>query len=73
VTTALGTLLVEVSVAAGLASSKGEARRLIQGGGLRLNDDAVTDPLRVLRQDDLHDGAAKLSAGRKRHVLVRAG
>jgi tyrosyl-tRNA synthetase len=73
VTTALGTLLVEVSVAAGLASSKGEARRLVQGGGLRLNDDAVTDPLRVLRQDDLHDGAAKLSAGRKRHVLVRAG
>jgi tyrosyl-tRNA synthetase len=73
VTAALGTLLVEVSVAAGFASSKGEARRLIQGGGLRLNDEAVTDPLRPLRQDDLRDGAAKLSAGRKRHVLVRPG
>jgi tyrosyl-tRNA synthetase len=34
---------------------------------------AVTDPQLVVTEADLRDGAAKLSLGRKRHVLVRAG
>jgi tyrosyl-tRNA synthetase len=65
--------VVDLLVRAGLASSKGEARRLIKGGGARLNDAAVADEAAVLRAADLNaDGVAKLSAGRKRHALVRA-
>lgn len=54
----------------GLATSGGEGRRLIKGGGARINDDAVTDEHRKLTQDDLKGGVIKLSAGRKRHVLL---
>ncbi|MBV8736915.1 MAG: tyrosine--tRNA ligase [Alphaproteobacteria bacterium] len=57
----------------GLAGSNSEARRLIRGGGARINDAVVKDETRVVRLDDLGpSGAIKLSAGRKRHALVRA-
>jgi tyrosyl-tRNA synthetase len=58
---------------AGLAKSGGEARRLIRGGGARVNDAAVTDEAQVVSLADLRGGAIKLSAGRKQHRLVRAG
>ena len=54
----------------GLAASGGEGRRLIKGGGARVNDEAVTDEQRKLTAADLRDGAIKLSAGKKRHVLL---
>lgn len=73
ITAALPAPFVDLAVAAGLAASKGEARRLIAQAGLRLNDAVVGDVALVVTQADLRDGAAKLSAGRKRHVLVRAG
>jgi len=57
----------------GLATSGGEARRLIKGGGARVNDQAVTDEHRRLTEADLRDGAIKLSAGKKRHVLLVVG
>jgi tyrosyl-tRNA synthetase len=58
---------------AGLASSNGEARRLIKGGGGRTNDIVITDELQKVSLADVNDqGYIKLSAGRKRHVLVRA-
>ncbi|HTW27452.1 MAG TPA: tyrosine--tRNA ligase [Acetobacteraceae bacterium] len=60
-------LLVE----AGLAASNGEARRLIRGGGARVNDVPLTDETQTVSAADLRDGAVKLSAGRKQHVLVR--
>jgi tyrosyl-tRNA synthetase len=65
--------VVDLAVAAGLAASKGEARRLIAQHGLRLNDRVVAEVTAQVTPADLRDGAAKLSAGRKRHVLVRAG
>ena len=58
---------------AGLAKSGGEARRLIRGGGARVNDAAVTDEAQVVSLADLRGDAIKLSAGRKQHRLVRAG
>ncbi len=58
---------------AGLAASGGEARRLIKGGGARVNDVAVTDEQHRLLATDLRDGAIKLSAGKKRHVLLTIG
>jgi tyrosyl-tRNA synthetase len=57
---------------AGLAASNGEARRLIRGGGARVNDSVVADERRILTLEDLDpDGTVKLSAGRKRHAVVR--
>ena len=58
-------------VKAGLVASTGEARRQVKGGGLKVNDAAVTDERGVLDAADLRDGAIKLSLGRKRHVLLR--
>jgi tyrosyl-tRNA synthetase len=56
---------------AGLAASNAEARRLIRGGGARVNDVAVTEEGQVIATDLLRDGAIKLSAGRKQHRLIR--
>ena len=55
----------------GLVTSNAEARRLIRGGGAKVNDIAVTDEGQLLGSDLLRDGAIKLSAGRKQHRLVR--
>ena len=66
-----GIAAIRLLVDAGLASSNGEARRLIRGGGARLNDVAIADEALVVTTADLVHGAAKLSAGRKQHRLVR--
>jgi len=60
-------------VRAGLVASTGEARRQIRGGGLRINDEALTDERAILGRDALGQaGVVKLSLGRKKHVLLRA-
>ena len=57
---------------AGLGSSNSEVRRLIRGGGAKINDVAVSDENLVLTTSDLNaDGVIKLSAGKKRHALVQ--
>jgi tyrosyl-tRNA synthetase len=65
--------VVDLLAAAKLVASKGEARRLIAQNGVRLNDAPVTDVAAQVTEADLRDGAAKLSLGRKKHLLVRAG
>jgi tyrosyl-tRNA synthetase len=56
----------------GLAKSNGEARRLIKGGGGRLNDLAIGEETALVTLADVNaDGVIKLSAGKKRHALVR--
>ncbi len=72
ITATLPAALADLLVSAGLAASKGEARRLVAQNGIRLNDNVVSDAQRAVTTEDLLDGAAKLSAGRKKHVLVRA-
>ena len=68
-----GVLLYEALREAGLAASNGEARRLIKGGGARVNDVAMGDEMhRIARADLGADGTVKLSAGKKRHALLRA-
>ncbi|MEZ5669490.1 MAG: tyrosine--tRNA ligase [Alphaproteobacteria bacterium] len=58
---------------AGLAESNSAGRRLIQGGGGRLNDQRLDDENRLVTSADLSaEGTLKLSAGKKKHVLVRA-
>jgi len=66
-----GMPVIELLQAAGLAASNGEARRLVRGGGARLNDARVEDETMLVDAASLRDGAIKLSAGKKRHVLVR--
>lgn len=67
----LGVLAAFAEVA-GLVASNGEARRLVKGGGLRVNDKPVTDDRATLTPADLTpEGVIKLSLGRKKHVLLR--
>ncbi len=56
---------------AGLTSSNGDARRQIGGGGLRVNDEVVTDDKAMLGAAHVRDGAIKLSLGKKKHVLLK--
>jgi tyrosyl-tRNA synthetase len=63
----------ELFSCAGLAPSSGEARRLVRGGGARINDTVVESETKPVTLADLdRHGIIKLSAGRKRHVLIRA-
>jgi tyrosyl-tRNA synthetase len=55
---------------AGLAASGGEARRLIAGGGARLNDEKIDNDNLPITTAHLVNGEIKLSAGKKKHVLV---
>jgi tyrosyl-tRNA synthetase len=69
-----GVGLLALMVRAGLAGSNGEARRHVQGGAVRLNDEPVTDERRALTRADITpEGVAKLSLGKKKHMLVRPG
>ena len=63
--------ILTLAVLAGLTSSNGEARKLIQNSGLRINDVAVADPTAIVSAKDAAAGAIKLSSGKKKHVLVK--
>jgi tyrosyl-tRNA synthetase len=67
-----GIALANLTTHAGLSGSNGEARRLAQGGGLRLNDTAELDGSRVVTLSDVNsDGVVKLAAGKKKIVLIK--
>src|ERR1700754_330733 len=67
-----GVGVLSAFVKAGLVASNGEARRQIKGGGLRVNDNAVTDEKMTLSGANLTpEGVVKLSLGKKRHVLLK--
>jgi tyrosyl-tRNA synthetase len=67
-----GVGILSLLVTAGLASSNGEARRHIQGGAVRINDQSVSDDRRMVTLQDLGpENVVKLSVGRKKHVLAR--
>ena len=66
--------IVQANVAVGFATSNGEARRAVQGGGIRINDAAVSDEKLMLTADMLDsEGVLKLSMGKKKHVLIKQG
>jgi tyrosyl-tRNA synthetase len=54
-----------------LVKSNGEARRLIDSGGIKINDVTVTSIMQMLTKADLKDGVIKVSVGKKRHVLLK--
>jgi tyrosyl-tRNA synthetase len=57
--------LVDALVGLGLCASKGEARRLIAGGGARINGIKADEDVTVTVVDDV-----RISAGRKKHGLL---
>jgi tyrosyl-tRNA synthetase len=64
--------ILNLAVAAGLASSNSEARKLIANSGLKLNDVTISDPKLTVDASALNsDGVLKLSSGKKKHVLVK--
>lgn len=68
----ISAMIAAVTTKAGLSGSNGEARRLAQGGGLRLNDEVINDGARLIEDADLNaDGVIKLGAGKKKIVLVK--
>jgi tyrosyl-tRNA synthetase len=67
------TSIIALLVQLNFAASNGEARRLIKGGGIRVNDAVVSDENAKLTQADMASGQAKISAGKKRHGVVKLG
>lgn len=66
-----GISIIDLLVKSGLAPSKGEARRLIQGKGARLNDVPIeAESLLILSKDFSDNNLIKLSSGKKRHILI---
>lgn len=64
--------LLNLIVRAGLAASNGEARRHVQGGAVKINDEAVSDERRSIGTGEVSaDGVIKLSLGKKKHILIR--
>ena len=69
---ASGVGLQAALVTAGLAASNGEARRHIQSGAVRVNDEIVADERATLSSAQLlPEGVVKLSVGKKKHALLR--
>ena len=60
-----GLTVVDALALAGLVKSKGEGRRLVQQGGVSLNDAKVTDPMQTLTTADFEKGYAVLKKGKK--------
>jgi tyrosyl-tRNA synthetase len=65
-------LVIDVAIALGMAGSKSEARRLVDQGGVRLNDQPVRTSNASISEADLDSsGLARLTVGKKRHGLIR--
>ncbi|MES2664930.1 MAG: tyrosine--tRNA ligase [Pseudomonadota bacterium] len=67
-----GITVAQLFVRAGLAASGKDAKRLIQDGGARMNDEVVLDAGQKIGAGDLAD-SVKLTAGKKRHALITLG
>jgi tyrosyl-tRNA synthetase len=63
--------VLNAAVRAGLVFSNSEARQLIRGGGFKVNDETVYDERLLLTPEHLMKGVIKLTAGKKRHVLIK--
>ena len=67
-----GIPVLDLLVEAGLAESKGKARKLVEQGGAKINDQKIEDIDATASSNDLtDDGYIKLSAGKKKHALVK--
>ena len=68
----VGLGVLQANTLLGLSASNGEARRLIQGGGLRINGRVISDPAATLSETDITpEGVIAFSAGKKKHALLK--
>ncbi len=65
-----GAAVIDQFLKTGLCASKGEARRHIKAGALKINDQPVGEE-RNLASSDIHDGSVKLSIGKKKHAIIK--
>ena len=63
--------ILDAFVNIGFCASKGEARRLIKQGGLKLNDKAILDENYRLSSVDMLDGQAKIAMGKKKFGIIK--
>ena len=61
----INTSLIDVIVTANIAPSKGQARKLIEQGGITLNDEKITDVTYILKEEDFTNEYAILKKGKK--------
>ena len=64
--------VLDLFVRAGLCASRGEARRLVQQGGARINEEKIADPEQAVGADHLDGDALLLKAGKKRYFRFTA-
>ena len=57
--------VLDVLIKADITKSKGEGRRLVQQGGIAVNDDKITDPFAVIKKSDIESGDVILKKGKK--------
>ncbi len=67
-----GIAISELLRRSGLCASGGEARRLIKNRGVRINDQLIENEQAALSPAEFSNGTVKLSAGKKKHILLRA-
>jgi tyrosyl-tRNA synthetase len=67
-----GLALADAYLRLGLCESKGEFRRLVAGGGVRINDQLIDDAGTLITKAMMEQGDIKISAGKKRHAIIRA-
>ena len=64
-----GCTIIDALVGIGFAASRGEAKRLVAGGGARINGDAITDDASLITPA----GDLRISAGKKKHGILKQG
>ena len=63
-------ILIDLVVLSKLESSKSEIKRIINGNGIRINDQVITNEKLIITKDLFQDNLIKLSLGKKRHIKV---
>ena len=62
--------IVDLIILSKLEGSKSEIRRLIKGGGVRINNQIIDDEKLIISEKLFKDNTIKLSLGKKRHIKV---
>jgi tyrosyl-tRNA synthetase len=66
-----GISILDILIQTNLAPSKSEARRLIKGGAIKVNDINIANENHILNYKDRANDTIKLSSGKKNHVLIK--
>ncbi len=66
-----GINVIDAFLESGLGKSKGEIRRSIKQGALRVNDEKITAEDQIISANDLKGDSVKISSGKKRHALIK--